>query len=174
MTQAKPVPSPTPTCRHHSATSLSWFETAKVGRLVRGFPGSLIRGDMTQRPPHPSIPHLTHRPQRRESSAASLCPSKRPAELSRLLATRPQAPESGRPPRPVGRTRSSRRENPEGARVLDLGCGDGALLERLMRTSAVRGQGLEISIPKPVFSCVERGVPGHYRTDARRRAAPLS
>jgi methionine biosynthesis protein MetW len=33
---------------------------------------------------------------------------------------------------------------PQGARVLDLGCGDGALLARLMRDRAARGYGVEI------------------------------
>ena len=50
------------------------------------------------------------------------------------------------------------REIPMGASVLDLGCGDGFLLERLMRERNVRGQGLEID-PDQIFSCVDRGVP---------------
>jgi methionine biosynthesis protein MetW len=50
------------------------------------------------------------------------------------------------------------REIPVGASVLDLGCGDGFLLERLMRERNVRGQGVEID-PDQVFSCVDRGVP---------------
>lgn len=50
------------------------------------------------------------------------------------------------------------REIPMGASVLDLGCGDGFLLERLMRERNVRGQGVEID-PDQVFSCVDRGVP---------------
>jgi methionine biosynthesis protein MetW len=50
------------------------------------------------------------------------------------------------------------REIPAGARVLDLGCGDGFLLERLMRERGVRGQGVEID-PDQVFACVARGVP---------------
>jgi len=50
------------------------------------------------------------------------------------------------------------REIPVGASVLDLGCGDGFLLERLMRERNVRGQGLEIDADQ-VFSCVDRGVP---------------
>ncbi|MFW5923557.1 MAG: methionine biosynthesis protein MetW, partial [Planctomycetota bacterium] len=33
---------------------------------------------------------------------------------------------------------------PEGARVLDLGCGNGALLDRLQREKNVSGQGIEI------------------------------
>ncbi|MGD0835410.1 MAG: methionine biosynthesis protein MetW [Polyangia bacterium] len=50
------------------------------------------------------------------------------------------------------------REIPVGASVLDLGCGDGFLLERLIRERGVRGQGVEID-PDQVFSCVDRGVP---------------
>jgi methionine biosynthesis protein MetW len=50
------------------------------------------------------------------------------------------------------------REIPMGASVLDLGCGDGFLLERLIRERNVRGQGLEID-PDQVFSCADRGVP---------------
>jgi methionine biosynthesis protein MetW len=50
------------------------------------------------------------------------------------------------------------REIPAGARVLDLGCGDGFLLERLMRERGVSGQGVEID-PDQVFACVARGVP---------------
>ena len=50
------------------------------------------------------------------------------------------------------------REIPVGATVLDLGCGDGFLLERLIRERNVRGQGVEID-PDQVFSCVDRGVP---------------
>lgn len=47
---------------------------------------------------------------------------------------------------------------PEGASVLDLGCGGGELLARLIQEKGVRGQGLELD-PEAVFECVERGVP---------------
>lgn len=46
---------------------------------------------------------------------------------------------------------------PEGARVLDLGCGDGALMQRLMRERGCTGYGIEIDDAK-VLCCVQRGV----------------
>lgn len=44
-----------------------------------------------------------------------------------------------------------------GARVLDLGCGDGALLAHLQHTKQVSGYGLEID-PDNLISCVAAGV----------------
>ena len=44
-----------------------------------------------------------------------------------------------------------------GARVLDIGCGEGALLELLTREKAVDGRGLEIS-PEGVQACLARGL----------------
>lgn len=44
-----------------------------------------------------------------------------------------------------------------GSSVLDLGCGDGALLEQLSKNKNVRGYGLEID-PEQINRCVERGV----------------
>ncbi|HVI32350.1 methionine biosynthesis protein MetW [Phenylobacterium sp.] len=44
-----------------------------------------------------------------------------------------------------------------GARVLDVGCGEGELLELLQREKAVDGQGLEIS-PAGVSACLARGL----------------
>jgi methionine biosynthesis protein MetW len=82
---------------------------------------------------------------------------KRAAEVIALVQARTRRPNTGDP--------SSRwqeeiisREIPAGASVLDLGCGDGLLLERLIRERSVRGQGVEID-PDQVFSCVDRGVP---------------
>ncbi|MBF0296077.1 MAG: methionine biosynthesis protein MetW [Magnetococcales bacterium] len=46
----------------------------------------------------------------------------------------------------------------EGARVLDLGCGDGLLLEHLIRHQNARGFGVEIS-HEGVHNCIARGLP---------------
>ena len=46
----------------------------------------------------------------------------------------------------------------ESSRVLDLGCGDGQLLARLIHQKRVRGQGIELEA-EAVFGCIERGVP---------------
>jgi methionine biosynthesis protein MetW len=44
-----------------------------------------------------------------------------------------------------------------GARILDLGCGDGVLLAHLARTRQVRGYGLEID-PDNVAACIQAGI----------------
>ena len=46
---------------------------------------------------------------------------------------------------------------PQGARVLDLGCGDGALLDYLQRERGCSGYGVEI-VDANVLACVRRGV----------------
>ena len=46
---------------------------------------------------------------------------------------------------------------PVGSRVLDLGCGDGAMLDHLQRTRACTGYGIEIDDAN-VLACVQRGV----------------
>jgi methionine biosynthesis protein MetW len=47
---------------------------------------------------------------------------------------------------------------PESARILDLGCGDGALLAWLKHNKSIRGYGVEIDIAK-VVHCIDAGVP---------------
>jgi methionine biosynthesis protein MetW len=46
---------------------------------------------------------------------------------------------------------------PNQARVLDLGCGDGSLLQFLAQTRGVQGYGVEIS-PQNIVACVRNGV----------------
>jgi methionine biosynthesis protein MetW len=53
---------------------------------------------------------------------------------------------------------------PEGASVLDLGCGDGALLEALIREKHVRGSGLELA-EECVQACVARGLTNIVHAD---------
>lgn len=58
---------------------------------------------------------------------------------------------------------------PEGARVLDVGCGDGTLLHFLARTKNVDGRGVEIS-QRGVNACVAQGlsvIQGDADTDLR-------
>lgn len=47
---------------------------------------------------------------------------------------------------------------PRGSRVLDLGCGDGALLEELIRGRGCSGQGVEVS-EEAFHACLARGIP---------------
>lgn len=47
---------------------------------------------------------------------------------------------------------------PASARVLDIGCGDGALLAHLVREKAVDGRGMELS-QSGVNACVSHGLP---------------
>ena len=46
---------------------------------------------------------------------------------------------------------------PEGSRVLDLGCGDGALLDYLQKNRRCTGYGVEID-DQNIQACVQRGV----------------
>ncbi len=46
---------------------------------------------------------------------------------------------------------------PQGSRVLDLGCGDGAMLAHLQQTRGCTGYGIEIADAN-VLACVQRGV----------------
>ncbi len=82
---------------------------------------------------------------------------KRAAEVIALMKTRAKRP-AGQDPSERWQEEIISREIPAGASVLDLGCGDGFWLERLIRERKVRGQGVEID-PQQVFSCVDRGVP---------------
>ncbi len=50
---------------------------------------------------------------------------------------------------------------PAGTRVLDLGCGDGKLLDALIHEKKVEGRGIEID-EKSVRRCIERGVPVYH------------
>ncbi len=50
---------------------------------------------------------------------------------------------------------------PERARVLDLGTGDGAFLERLVKEKRVTGEGVELN-PELVANCIERGLAVHH------------
>jgi methionine biosynthesis protein MetW len=45
-----------------------------------------------------------------------------------------------------------------GSRVLDLGCGDGSLLEQLIRLKGVRGMGVDIDQDR-LLACAEKGLP---------------
>jgi methionine biosynthesis protein MetW len=47
---------------------------------------------------------------------------------------------------------------PAGSRVLDLGCGDGALLKHLIDAKGCSGQGVEVS-PEAFHAAVARGIP---------------
>ncbi|MBN1257780.1 MAG: methionine biosynthesis protein MetW [Planctomycetes bacterium] len=55
---------------------------------------------------------------------------------------------------------------PPAASVLDLGCGNGELLARLIEIKQVHGQGVELD-PEAVLQCVDRGVPV-FQTDLDR------
>ena len=47
---------------------------------------------------------------------------------------------------------------PKEGKVIDFGCGDGSLLEELMKTKNILGYGVEIN-DKKIESCISKGVP---------------
>ena len=50
---------------------------------------------------------------------------------------------------------------PQGARILDLGCGEGTLLKMLVDRKGVRGTGIEI-VEERVYEAVEKGLTVHH------------
>ena len=82
-----------------------------------------------------------------------------------LLARRPALPRCGArlfQPQGAGMSDAHNLQSiaalvPRGARVLDLGCGDGALLDVLQRERGCTGYGIEIDDAN-VLACVKRGV----------------
>ncbi len=46
----------------------------------------------------------------------------------------------------------------DGSSVLDLGCGSGELLQKLIREKSAQGHGVEIS-EKSIYDCIDKGVP---------------
>lgn len=82
-----------------------------------------------------------------------------PAEASRILASLDQLLEEDESF--IGRRWQDKAILdlvPEGARILDLGCGAGTLLSSLIKSKKARGQGVELDHHE-VAACVERGVP---------------
>ncbi len=79
-------------------------------------------------------------------------------ELDAALARLRETPAATADPAPRWQDSIIARHIPEGGGVLDLGCGGGELLARLMRERGVRGQGVELD-PEAVVACVKRGVP---------------
>lgn len=70
--------------------------------------------------------------------------------------SKPVTDQDGRPLR--WQDKVIEQEIPVGSSVLDLGCGGGELLSRLIEMKQVRGQGLELD-SEAVLQCVRRGVP---------------
>lgn len=83
------------------------------------------------------------------------------ADEIRTAASNDAAPGDGSRPKINGRRWDHEvieQHIPAGASVLDLGCGDGSLLARLMRTKGIHPQGVEIDA-EAVLDCVTNGVP---------------
>lgn len=86
------------------------------------------------------------------------------ARLGAMLSTEEPPRAEAAPAGGDGRRRAERwqdalieEELPAGASVLDLGCGRGELLARLVAAKGIRAQGIELD-PEAVAACVERGV----------------
>jgi len=95
----------------------------------------------------------------------------RVAQIVGLIKARGRQRRSGEP---AGRWQEDiiAREIPAGARVLDLGCGDGFLLERLMRERGVRGQGVEIDRDVVFVAVADEEEGGHKGVHHLRRTRP--
>jgi len=104
----------------------------------------------------------THEPSRQLSRVLeALASPDADADLAQLsLIREPKPPLPGIEPAAWHRWQDPIIESlvPEGGTILDLGCGDGTLLERLIRTKRVCAQGVELS-EEAVIRCIERGVP---------------
>lgn len=90
--------------------------------------------------------------------AARAEPSLRGADIAELRALLRAAPKAPRAPEVRWQDALIEEEIPRGASVLDLGCGGGELLARLIKDKGVRGQGIEIDADA-VVRCVALDVP---------------
>ncbi|MDD2235800.1 MAG: methionine biosynthesis protein MetW [Kiritimatiellae bacterium] len=81
-----------------------------------------------------------------------------PDELRDLVHRLGVTPEKPTPPSSRWQDEWIEHLVPEHSSVLDLGCGEGLLLERLAQLKQVRGQGVELDA-NAVEACVARGVP---------------
>ncbi len=50
----------------------------------------------------------------------------------------------------------------KGSRVLDLGCGDGELLQNLVTAKKVKAEGIELN-EENIYSCIEKGLSVYHR-----------
>ncbi len=50
----------------------------------------------------------------------------------------------------------------KGSRVLDLGCGDGELLQNLVMAKKVKAEGIELN-EENIYSCIEKGLSVYHR-----------
>lgn len=75
--------------------------------------------------------------------------------MGHLELVHPMPAAANAPPRPDHETIGLMVK--EGSRVLDLGCGDGALISHLAQKNGVRARGLELD-PRNVYACVRGGL----------------